>query len=54
MTTYSVRWKDFEGNAHKQAFEADSPSAALAAAIDKIDLLRLHPNLVERVLLELP
>ena len=52
MTTYSVTWKDLQGQTHSQSFDSDSPSAALATASDKIELLRTNPNLIERVLPE--
>lgn len=52
MNHYSVTWKDREGNPHSQTFETTSASAAVALAIEKIALLRDHPNLITRVLLE--
>ncbi len=52
MDCYSVSWKDREGTSHHQAFEASSATAAISLALEHIELLRLHPNLIYRVFKE--
>ena len=52
MNHYTVSWKDREGTEHSQPFEASSASGAIAMALEKITLLRDHPNLITRVPLE--
>lgn len=52
MNHYTVSWKDREGASHSQSFESGSASGAIALALEKITLLRDHPNLITRVHLE--
>ena len=49
---YLVAWKDKAGDEHNQSFEATSASAAIALALEKIDLLGPNPHLITRVLRE--
>jgi hypothetical protein len=52
MNKYSVTWRDSEGQSQTQSFEANSATGAMAAALEKVEFLRLHPNHINRVLLE--
>lgn len=52
MSIYSVTWKDYKAQEHSQCFEANSPTEAIAAAREKLDVLRLNPSWITRVLLE--
>ena len=49
---YSVTWKDKAGDEHHQTFEATSASAAIALALERVDLLGSNPHLITRVLKE--
>lgn len=51
-THYTVSWRDMEGTDHSQTFQATSATGAIAAALEKIELLRNHPNLIHRVIPE--
>ena len=46
---YSVTWKDLSGASHSQLFDASCATAAIALAMEKIELLRNHPHLIYRV-----
>jgi len=52
MSKYSVSWKDQDNNDYSQTFEALTATAAISEAIEKVKLLRAHPNLIYRVFLE--
>ena len=47
--SYSVAWRDREGVAHSQSFEAQHPSHAILLAMEKIPLLHANPNLITQV-----
>ena len=51
MKNYYVTWKDAFGEDKMEEFRADSATEAIAAAMDAIAILRSHPNLITRVLL---
>lgn len=52
MSIYSVTWKDGKAQEYSQCFEASSPTEAIAAAREKLEVLRLNPSWITRVLLE--
>ena len=52
MSIYSITWKDDKSQEHSQCFEASSPTEAITVARERLDILRLHPNLITHVLLE--
>ena len=52
MSIYSITWKDDKSTEHSQCFEANSPTAAIAAARERLDCLRTNPSWITRVLLE--
>jgi hypothetical protein len=51
MKTYRVTWKDAFGEDVTDEFTASSATEAIHAAMEAVAILRTHPNLITRVLL---
>ena len=49
MKTYSLTYKDQNGDEHTLAVEATSGTAALAIVLDEVPHLKAHPNRITRV-----
>ena len=49
MKTFSLTYKDQNGDEHTLAFEATSGTHALAVAMSEVDELKAHPGRIIRV-----
>jgi hypothetical protein len=50
MKKYQVCWRDQEGEVQCGDFRGYTPTEAMAAAMEEVELLKSHPHLINRVL----